>query len=130
LRPRRAAGLLAAIEAAAPARIARRVKETPRLADGWAWTRVGGETAVVTDDVTVRLAGDVVDAGGVTCSCLLAPKCVHILAVISVLEEGVLEEGVLEEGEPAAASAEPAPAEPAPVPEAPYVPNALVARAG
>jgi hypothetical protein len=57
------------------------------MAEGWAWTVDGACTEVRVDDVIVRLVGGVVTAGGATCTCLMAPRCVHVLAVVSLLAE-------------------------------------------
>lgn len=87
LTPKRAAGLLSELEANVSTRIARRVKDAPGMAEGWAWTVDGACTEVRVDDVIVRLLGAVVTAGGATCTCLMAPRCVHVLAVVSLLAE-------------------------------------------
>lgn len=88
-RPARAPGLLAAVEASLSARIAKRVKENPALAEGWAWSEQDGVTRVKTDDpvVELRAESNQVELAGIRCSCLLAPKCVHIFAVVTALPD-------------------------------------------
>ena len=87
--PQAAAMLTAQI----PARLIKKLDADPTLADRWTWTA----TTVTTDKgevVTLKITdGVVVAAGAVSCSCLLQPKCLHVAAVIAVLEPaaGVVE---------------------------------------
>lgn len=76
--PDAAARLLAAV----PPRLLKKLDADPDLAEKWTWqatsvTTPNGEvvTLAITDGV-------VVDA---TCSCLLAPRCLHVAAVVSLL---------------------------------------------
>lgn len=116
-RPRAAPGLLAAAAAQAPARVVKKLDAQPRLADAWTWdglsVRTDGE-AVVT---LAPADGVVTSLGQVRCSCLLAPRCLHVLAVVSALP-------VAEAGDEAGAPAAPvAPAtQPAPASTAPLTP--------
>ena len=90
-RPERTPGLYEAVEASVSVRVAKRVKENPTLADSWTW--VGGQTTrgqtteVHNEDVIVRLTGSVLTHGDLDCSCLMAPKCLHVLAVVAVLRD-------------------------------------------
>lgn len=93
-RPSRAPDLVAALEAAVSARVAKRVKDTPALADTWAWTATDAGWEVRADDVVVRIAGPVATVASLSCTCLMAPKCVHLLAVATVLGDGVAEAAV------------------------------------
>ncbi|RAY16395.1 hypothetical protein DPM19_05835 [Actinomadura craniellae] len=80
-------GLLAELIGAAPARVRRRLDADPALADGWTWTETGGGWQVAAGGETVRLAGPrLTGADQVGCSCLLAPRCLHLLAVLTVLD--------------------------------------------
>jgi hypothetical protein len=88
-RPERTPGLLAAVEASVSSRVAKRVKENPALAEAWGWSVQDGTTEVTAEDVTVRLVGGVLTQTDVSCSCLMAPKCVHVLAVLTALAEHV-----------------------------------------
>lgn len=86
-RPTRANGLLADVAASVSARVAKRVADTPKMAEGWVWSTVDGAVEVRADDVIVRLSGAVVHAGSISCTCLLAPRCVHLLAVVTALAD-------------------------------------------
>lgn len=82
-RPPIAPDVAAALTAAIPARLVKKLDATPDLAASWTWT----PTSVTTEKgevVTLSLGGDLVT--GVTCSCLLAPKCLHVAAVVAMLE--------------------------------------------
>ena len=73
----------AALTAAIPPRLIKKLDATPDLADAWTWS----DTTVTTDKgetVTLAVEGGIVRS--VTCSCLLAPKCLHVAAVVSALE--------------------------------------------
>lgn len=77
--------VLAALTRAVPARAAKRLDASPRAADEWTW--VFGETVTVTageETVTLSAAG-VLRAEDASCTCLLQPRCFHLLAVLSVL---------------------------------------------
>jgi hypothetical protein len=112
MRPAAAAGLADALRARVSARIARRM-EGGNPAEAWSWSADG--RAVTTDGgEVVTVAGpEPIGAEGITCSCLLSPKCLHVLAVGSAL--------------PGAASAEAGSAEVAPSEAAPAVPEPAVA---
>ena len=91
-RPGISPGLLADLTAAAPARLVKKLDATPELAAAWTWTppaAAGEPWTIVTDtaeSVQLRpVAGSVSEAAQVSCSCLLAPKCLHLLAVASIL---------------------------------------------
>ncbi|HEX7703907.1 MAG TPA: hypothetical protein VF403_24365, partial [Kofleriaceae bacterium] len=76
----------AVLTAQIPARLIKKLDADPTLADRWTWTA----TTVTTDKgevVTLEITdGVVVAASDVSCSCLLQPKCLHVAAVIAVLE--------------------------------------------
>ncbi len=84
-RPSVAPSVLAELTAAVPARITKRLDASPRVADTWAWT-AGARLTIAAGDETVTLPLDAVrrreDA---TCTCLLQPRCFHLLAVLAVL---------------------------------------------
>jgi len=82
-RPRIAADVAAALTAAIPPRLIKRLDAEPTLAEKWTWS----DAAVTTDKgdtVALTLADGIVT--GVACSCLLAPKCLHVAAVVTLLE--------------------------------------------
>lgn len=77
--------VLAALTLAVPARAAKRLDASPRAADEWTW--VFGESVTVTageETVTLSAAG-IFRAEDARCTCLLQPRCFHLLAVLSVL---------------------------------------------
>jgi hypothetical protein len=81
-RPAIAPDVAAALTAAIPPRLIKKLDAEPQLAAAWTWT----DTTVTTDKgevVTFTRTGDVVT--GVACSCLLAPKCLHVAAVVAQL---------------------------------------------
>jgi len=87
---RAAPDLLATLAAASPARVIKRLDADRTIARTWTWsveshggtvTTEGGET------VTLRAEqGVLVAVADVTCSCLLSPRCLHVLAVVAALE--------------------------------------------
>src|SRR6266704_3949128 len=83
----------ATLLAAAPGRVRRRLDTDPDMAARWAWERDGAAWVVRAGTETVRIeteteaAASVVSAAEqLSCSCLLAPRCVHLLAVVAVLD--------------------------------------------
>lgn len=90
MRPTIAPGLMATVVEQAPARLVRKLDEAPRVAEGWAWSLDGAVWTITTDrDERVTLKGvSLSTLTEVGCSCLLSPKCLHLLAVLSVLEIG------------------------------------------
>jgi len=93
-RPNITGELLAAMIDAAPGRVRKRLDREPTAAANWQWTRVGDEWTIVVGEESVRLKADnrqsVMDIEMLACSCLLSPKCFHLLAVVSSL--GIAEE--------------------------------------
>jgi len=82
--------LLASVAAAAPARVVKRLDADRAVARAWTWS-VGPDGGTVTTDggelVKLVARDDVVhDAADVTCSCLLSPRCFHVLAVVAALD--------------------------------------------
>ncbi|MFI6290692.1 hypothetical protein ACIBEJ_03865 [Nonomuraea sp. NPDC050790] len=87
MRPEVAPAVLAAALAAAPARVMKRLDAAPGAAESWQWRPEGGELHVCTGQETVRLPreGILTDLAQITCTCLLTPRCLHTLAVLSAL---------------------------------------------
>lgn len=82
-RPRIAPDVAAALTAQIPARLIKKLDAEPELAAKWTWT----VTTITTDKgetVTLSLAAEIVHA--VTCTCLLQPRCLHVAAVVALLE--------------------------------------------
>ena len=93
-RPQIAADLAAALTSQLPARLVKKLDADPELATRWTWT----STTVTTDKgevVTLTVEAGVATA--VTCSCLLAPRCLHVAAVVAVLAPAEL---VMPDGSP------------------------------
>ncbi len=89
-RPKIAPDVLAAIINAAPERLQKKLDRDPRAADAWEWAEVNGLWTVKAGDESVRVLTDVIsELAQVNCSCLLAPRCFHILAVLNVAEIAV-----------------------------------------
>jgi hypothetical protein len=91
-RPRIDPGLLASVSESAPGRLVRSLDKDPALAERWRWERAasgavtvrteGGETVTLAPDPTGVLS----EPGQLACTCLLAPRCLHLLAVLTRLE--------------------------------------------
>lgn len=79
--------LLAATLAAAPARVRKRLDAAPAIAETWTWERSDATWLVIAGDERVRLphTEPVTALTQVTCTCLLAPRCLHLLAVLTAL---------------------------------------------
>lgn len=87
-RPRVLPLVFSTLTAQAPSRVVKRLDSNPTLALTWAWA-ADGLTVTTEGGETVTLApldGVVRAVEGLTCSCLLGPRCLHVLAVASVLE--------------------------------------------
>lgn len=79
--------LLEAVRAVVPERIRRRL-EAGNPAEGWTWSVEADRTVVRTEGgeaVTVAHRAGGVVAADLTCTCLLSPKCLHVLAVATAL---------------------------------------------
>jgi len=79
-------GLMATLTGLVPARLVKKLDQNPSAAKAWAWDGL----VVRTDtDETVTLApvdGVVSAIEHVRCTCLLSPRCFHVLAVAAALE--------------------------------------------
>ena len=78
--------VVAEIVSAAPARLRRKLDKQPTIADDWNWSSKSDSWQIVAGTETVELASRVLTPEDVRCSCLLSPRCFHVLAVLSVLE--------------------------------------------
>jgi len=84
--PRRtkiAADVAAALTGAIPSRLIKKLDADPVMAERWTWT-----AATITTDKGEVVRFVVLDEviTEVTCSCLLAPRCLHVAAVVVLLE--------------------------------------------
>jgi hypothetical protein len=83
MRPKIRADVAATLTAAIPPRLVKKLDADPTLADKWTWT-ASTVTTEKGETITLAIAGDVVTE--VVCSCLLAPKCLHVAAVVALLQ--------------------------------------------
>jgi hypothetical protein len=104
-RPTISANLVAALIEATPERVRRRLDRAPDVADGWDWQPGEGAWSVSVESggETVTLPhGHVAVAEEVSCTCLLSPRCFHVLACLTRLEVALDEPPRVEGGEQAA----------------------------
>ena len=78
--------VISEIVSAAPARLRRKLDKQPDIATEWEWHSTADTWQIVAGNETVELEPRVLTANHVRCSCLLSPRCFHVLAVLSVLE--------------------------------------------
>jgi hypothetical protein len=86
--PAIAPGALADVLEAAPGRVRQRLEREATAASAWSWVCEGEEWTVQAGDETVRIspAGAVVaSVAELTCTCLLSPRCFHVVAVANLL---------------------------------------------
>jgi len=80
---------MAAVIERAPPRLTKKLDAAPEVAGDWSWALAERLLAVTTEAgerVTVASEAGIVDAAdALSCTCLLAPKCFHVLAVASYL---------------------------------------------
>lgn len=87
MRPTIAPATAAALTARIPARLIKKLDADPGLAERWTWAEQPAAWTVHTDGAeVVTLAPVIRDAADIRCSCLLQPRCLHVAAVIAVLE--------------------------------------------
>lgn len=109
-RPRLDPGVLAQVTDQAAARIIKKLDREPRVAESWTWTSDDASLQVGTGAETVTLTsenGVVQSLEQVACTCLLAPRCFHVLAVLTVLEpaDAIADDGDNEAPTPSSAPA-------------------------
>ncbi|HNH82456.1 MAG TPA: hypothetical protein PL157_08770 [Acidobacteriota bacterium] len=94
-RPKIHPELVATITSVVPRRLIAKLDAQPTIAEKWAWTHseIDAQSAkwVIKVDsgevITLQTAAGVIRlAEHIQCSCLLSPKCFHILAAVTVLE--------------------------------------------
>jgi hypothetical protein len=88
-RPTVTAGVLGAALGQLAPRLRRRLDSEPAIASLWVWDQTTDHVTIQSDDALVTLvpeSGTISLLSAATCSCLLAPACVHIAAVLSSLE--------------------------------------------
>jgi SWIM zinc finger len=84
-RPAVAPQLLAGVLERLPARLRRRLEQRRDLARDWQWSTEGGGVVVATGAATVRVGPGAASLDQVSCDCLLAPRCLHLAAVLLAL---------------------------------------------
>lgn len=89
-RPAVTADVVAKITESAPGRVRRKLDKNPMVADGWDWSADGMACVVTAENERVRFELDedrlIADVESVECSCLLTPRCFHVLACLAVIE--------------------------------------------
>ncbi|MCC6622501.1 MAG: SWIM zinc finger family protein [Deltaproteobacteria bacterium] len=72
-----------------PSRLVKRLDKEPALAEAWRWERAGARWTITAEAEAVTLEPGPDGALGaldqVRCSCLLAPRCLHVAAVLACL---------------------------------------------
>lgn len=85
-RPTVAPQLIASLIDSAPDRVRRRLEQAPRAAATWTWRETPENWTVDTGGESVALPlGHVHGVEQLRCSCLLSPRCFHVLACLSSL---------------------------------------------
>src|SRR5262245_3773716 len=91
-RPTVAPELIAALIESTPDRVRRRLDRTPDAAVSWNWQASEAAWSVDTGGETVTLPrGHVVSMEQLACTCLLAPRCFHILSCLTHLKVALVE---------------------------------------
>lgn len=91
-RPKITPSLFAQLVEQAPGRVRKRLDSDPNVANEWTWTSENPLWLIQCNEETVRLRSTdgtkkiVSSLSEVECTCLLSPKCFHVLACCSVLE--------------------------------------------
>jgi len=86
-RPKIRADVAATITAAIPSRLAKKLDADPALAERWTWA---GLTITTDKGEVVTLAAVEHVVTEVACSCLLSPRCLHVAAVVALLEPALV----------------------------------------
>lgn len=86
-RPSISPGVLSAILSAAPERLQKKLDREPRAADAWEWTESNSGWTIKANEETVTIPTQTIaDIAQVQCSCLLSPRCFHVLAVLNTIQ--------------------------------------------
>jgi hypothetical protein len=101
-RPTASPELLAALIQATPERVRRRLDRSPDVAATWSWQATAEAWSVDAGGETVTLPlTHVLSVEQVRCTCLLSPRCFHVLACLTRLEVALIESAVAAESEQA-----------------------------
>ncbi|MCA9063567.1 MAG: FAD-dependent oxidoreductase, partial [Planctomycetaceae bacterium] len=80
-------GVLSQLLDAAPARLQKKLDRDPKAAEAWTWQQQESQWQVICDNETVTLTNGTIESiDSVKCTCLLSPRCFHVLAVLNLLE--------------------------------------------
>jgi hypothetical protein len=91
-RPTVSPELIASLIDSTPERVRRRLDRAPDAATSWVWQASEEAWLVDTGGETVTLPhGHVMSVEQLTCTCLLSPKCFHVLACLTRLEVAIVE---------------------------------------
>jgi len=104
-RPTISPALIASMIESTPERVRRRLDRAPDIASEWTWQWAEASWSIEAGDETVTLPhGQIIEAEQVACTCLLSPRCFHVLACLTRLEIALLEAPILADdaSEPAA----------------------------
>lgn len=100
-RPTVSPELIAAMIERAPDRVRRRLDSSPNAAASWNWQVSEEAWSVDTGGETVTLPlGHAASVEQLTCTCLLSPRCFHVLACLARLEVALAESPQPEQREP------------------------------
>lgn len=91
-RPQVSPLLLAEMIESMPGRVRKRLDAEPNVAHGWQWTLQEDRWLIAAGEETVELranGGVITSHEHLRCSCLLTPKCFHVVACISILSSGL-----------------------------------------
>ena len=99
-RPTVSPNLVAALIESTPDRVRARLDRAPSAAASWTWQANVEAWSVNTGTETVTLPhGHVVDMEQLACTCLLSPRCFHVLACLTCLEVAIAESAPAERSE-------------------------------
>lgn len=102
MRPKISPIFLSQLVEQAPGRVRKRLDSEPSIAETWNWSRSENVWTIQANEETVQVRshdGTIKSLNDVSCSCLMSPKCIHILACCSCLplEQGETNESVHQE---------------------------------
>ncbi len=99
-RPSVSPELVAAMIESTPDRVRRRLDQAPDIAASWNWEARETTWSIETGGETVTLPqGHVVGMEQLTCTCLLSPRCFHVLACLTQLSVVLVKSQETAEGE-------------------------------
>lgn len=91
-RPKVAPDLIASLIDSTPDRVRRRLDRSPDAAAAWSWQITEEAWCVSAGEETVTLPKEhVLTVEQIKCTCLLSPRCFHVLACVTHLEVAVVE---------------------------------------